>query len=275
MADSSPLILDSGRSIKGASPSLVDRVQSLLMRWWFVVLLLAVWQVASSTSLLDPLFFPPPSTLFATSLAMVRSGDLAPRMRDTLVRTAVGFLPGAIAGILVGVAMGALTPVRRSLQPLITALYNIPKLTLLPMLMLLAGTGEAPRLILISAVAFLQVAIHTLDGVRGISPHYVEMASHYGANRWLMFRRVYLPASSPQVFTGLRLGIGRSLGIAVSSELLTGAGGLGGLVMRSWQTFAIEKLYVAVIVTALLGALIHTVLRVMERRLLPWKVQHT
>jgi NitT/TauT family transport system permease protein len=171
--------------------------------------------------------------------------------------------------------MGALTPVRRSLQPLITALYNIPKLTLLPMLMLLAGTGEAPRLILISAVAFLQVAIHTLDGVRGISPHYVEMASHYGANRWLMFRRVYLPASSPQVFTGLRLGIGRSLGIAVSSELLTGAGGLGGLVMRSWQTFAIEKLYVAVIVTALLGALIHTVLRVMERRLLPWKVQHT
>jgi ABC-type nitrate/sulfonate/bicarbonate transport system permease component len=275
MADSSPLVLDSESSIETASLSFADRVQSLLMRWWFVALLLAVWQVASSTRLLDPLFFPAPSMLFATCVAMFRSGDFAPRILDTLIRTAAGFLPGAIAGIVVGIAMGALDSVRRSLEPLITALYNIPKLTLLPMLMLLAGTGETPRLILISSVAFLQVAIHTLDGVRGISPHYVEMASHYGANRWLMFRRVYLPASSPQVFTGLRLGIGRSLGIAISSELLTGAGGLGGLVMRSWQSFAIEKLYVTVMIAAVLGALIHTVLRAMEHRLLPWKAERT
>jgi NitT/TauT family transport system permease protein len=244
------------------------------MRWWFVALLLAVWQVASSTALLDPLFFPPPSILLATCVAMFRSGDLAPQIRVTLARTAAGFLAGAVAGIVCGIAMGAFEPMRRSLEPLITALYNIPKLTLLPMLMLLAGTGEAPRLILISAVAFLQVAIHTLDGVRGISPHYVEMASHYGASRWLLFRRVYLPASSPQVFTGLRLGVGRSLGVAISAELLTGSSGLGGLVMRSWQTFAIEKLYVTVIVAAVLGALIHEVFRVMERRLLPWKVEH-
>ena len=94
---------------------------------------------------------------------------------------------------------------------------------------------------------------------------YPDRTSHY------FFRHIYLPASLPQIFTGLRLGTGRALGIAISSELLTAGGGLGGLVARSWRTFAMDQLYVAVIVAALLGASIHSGLKMLEIRLLPWR----
>jgi ABC-type nitrate/sulfonate/bicarbonate transport system permease component len=244
-----------------------------LLQVWVPVTLLAAWELAAARGWLDPLFFPPPSRLLATAVEMVRSGDLLPQIRITLFRAIAGFLVGAAAGVVCGVVMGRFDTVRRSLEPLIAALYHVPKLTLLPMLMIVAGTGEAPRQILIAGVVFLQVVMHTLDGVRGIDPHYVEMAANHGADHWLMFRRVYLPASAPQIFTGLRLGFGRALGITISSELLTGGGGLGGLVTRCWLTFAVERLYVAVIVAALLGVCIHKSLQVVERRLLPWGVK--
>jgi len=241
-----------------------------MQRLWFPAALIAAWELAVRLSFLDSLFFPAPSRLFATGLEMLRRGDLGLSIRVTLTRAGTGFLIGALAGVSCGAAMGALKVVRRALAPLVAALYNSPKLTLLPMLMILAGTGETPRLILTAASAFLLVVMHTHDGIRSLNPHYVELAVDLGAKRWLLFRHVYLPATLPQIFTGLRLGMGRALGITISCELLTGAGGLGGLVLRSWRTFAIEELYVTVIVAALLGASIHGGLKVLETKLLPW-----
>jgi ABC-type nitrate/sulfonate/bicarbonate transport system permease component len=270
MPPSWSLLLDRSLVARPRSTSKRSRA-AWLLHLWLPAGLLAAWELAVALAWLDPLFFPPPSKLFATGFEMLRSGDLGEQIRITLSRTGAGFFAGALAGIVCGIFMGALEWVRRSLEPLISALYNLPKLTLLPMLMLLTGTGETPRLILIAAAVFLQVVMHTLDGVRGVSPHYVEMAVNHGASGWLLFRRVYLPASAPQIFTGLRLGMGRALALAISAELLTGAGGIGSLVMRSWQTFAIERLYVAVVTAALLGACVHKSLKLLETRLLPWR----
>jgi ABC-type nitrate/sulfonate/bicarbonate transport system permease component len=244
-----------------------------LIRYLLPLAFLALWQAAVAAKLLDPLFFPPPSQLAATLVRMVRYGDLFPQMRLTLVRTAAGFVPGALAGILCGTAMGMSRTIRQTLEPSLSALYTLPKMTLLPMLMVLAGTGEAPRVILIAAAVWLQVSMHTLDGVSSIDAHYVEMAMNLRANRAMRFRRVYLPASAPQVFTGLRLGLGRAVGIAITSELLMAAGGLGGVLMRSWQSFAIDRVYASVIVVALLGVAVHNGLRSLESRLLPWRAR--
>jgi NitT/TauT family transport system permease protein len=259
------------QNVADRRPNPVARPRS---RWiegfWLPVVIVAAWELAAAMSWLDPLFFPPPSRLLTAGSELLRSGDFREQIQATLFRAGGGFLLGAFVGIACGVGMGALSFVRRSLEPLVSALYNTPKLALLPMLMLMTGTGETPRLILVAAAGFLQVAMHTLDGVRGINGHYLEMAANHGAGRWLLLRRVYLPACAPQIFTGLRLGIGRSLVVTISVELVTGATGLGSLVWRSWQTFAIEQLYIAVITTALLGATIHKGLRLIEARLIPW-----
>jgi ABC-type nitrate/sulfonate/bicarbonate transport system permease component len=272
MSRSSPLVMES--RVEDRPRNAPNRLgRSWLLRLWLPGVLLGAWELAVALSWLDPLFFPPPSKLLSTAIEMLRSGDLGEQIRSTAARTGAGFLLGALAGIGCGILMGVSDPLRRSIEPLTSALYNAPKLTLLPMLMVVAGTGEMPLLILIATAVFLQVLMHTLDGVKGISPHYVEMAVNHGATRWLLFRRVYLPATGPQVFTGLRLGMGRALGIAISAELLMGAGGLGGLVWRSWQTFSIERLYVAVAIAALLGAAIHQSLKLVEARILPWRSQ--
>jgi len=243
---------------------------------WFLPLWLPagfflVWQAGATYGLLDPLFFPPPTVLLATIIEMGRAGDLWEHVSATVSRAVLGFLLGSIAGIATGAAMGASQTIRRSLEPVISAIYTLPKMTLLPMLMLLVGVGDTARHIVIAATCFILVTIHALDGVRSVRRHYVEMAYNCGASPATVFRRVYLPASAPQIFTGVRLAAGRALIVTLSVEMISAREGLGALVWSSWQTFATERLYVAVVISALLGTVIHRSLRLLEGRLLPWR----
>jgi NitT/TauT family transport system permease protein len=247
-------------------------------KYWLVPFIapaavLLAWEAAVRTSLLDRLFFPPPSALWATFLDMARQGELARRVGVTLMRAGDGFLIGALPGVACGALMGASSWIRRALEPFLAALYATPKLTLLPMLMLLAGTGELPRQILIAATVFLVVVMNTVDGVRGVQPHFVEMAANYGASRRMLFRRVYLPSSAPHIFTGLRLGMGRALVLAITVEMIGGGNGLGSLVWTAWLTFSPERLYIAVILSAILGAAVHRSLKLVESRLIPWRAR--
>lgn len=232
------------------------------------------WESAVRWGFVDGLFFPAPSTLAKTFGEMIRDGELARNIGRTLARALAGFSAGAVAGIICGAAMGISRWARWALEPVTAAMNSMPKLTLFPMLMLLVGTGEPARQILLAATAFVIVTLNTLDGVSGISGHFKEMAVNCGASRSLLWRRVYLPASAPQIFSGLRLAMGRVLVLSITVEMLGGAGsGLGNLVWTSWQTFAIERLYVAVALSALLGLAIHRVLSYLETRLIPWRVK--
>jgi len=204
---------------------------------------------------------------------MVRDGSLARHVAATLRRLAAGFLLGSLAGLACGLLMGGAARLRLMLEPLVSALYSTPKLTLLPMLMLFFGVGEASRVFLISASCFVLLAMHTLDAVRALDPVYVQVARNYGAGSLALFRKVYFPASLPMIFTGLRLALGRGLVITVSVELVTPSQGLGSLIWLAWQAFATERLYIGVIFTAALGGLFHAGLQRLERQAIPWREQ--
>ena len=236
-----------------------------------VVVLLALWQALAHARVLDPLFFPPPSVLAVTLVEMIRDGSLALHLAATLKRLAAGFLIGSITGISCGLLMGGSARLRQMFEPLVSALYSTPKLTLLPMLMLFFGVGEASRVFLIAAACFVLIAVHTLDAVRSVDPVHVEVARNYGARRWDVFRKVYVPASLPMIFTGLRLALGRGLVITVSVELVTPSEGLGSMIWLAWQSFATERLYIGVILTAVLGGMFHAGLRQLERKAIPWR----
>lgn len=238
---------------------------------WLPLSLLGAWQWAASAGWLDPLFFPPPSRLAQAAVRHLLHGDLALQVYSTLARSFLGFAAGTLAGLLCGAAMGLSTRAHRSLEPLVSALYSTPKITLLPMLMLLVGVGETSRLLIIAAGCFILVAMHTLDGIASVDPHYVDMARNCGASRHILFRRVYLPACTPHVFTGMRLAAGRGLVTTLSVEMVSAGEGLGNVILHSWQTFSTERLYLAIILTALLGASLHQSLRALEKRLIPWR----
>ncbi len=238
---------------------------------WLPLALLAAWQGLSAVGVLNPLFLPPPTAVAARFARMLASGDLQHAVLETTVLAAAGYGLGSLAGIALGLLMGALPFVRRSLDPLLAALWASPKLTLFPMLMLLLGIGAAPRIVLVAIGAFLLVALATADAVRGVPANLIEVARNYGASGSVLVRKVYLPAAAPGVFSGLRLAAGRSLTLTVAIELVSAERGLGGLIWLAWQSFTADRLYVGVFTTSALGLLLHFLLHRLERIAIPWR----
>jgi NitT/TauT family transport system permease protein len=189
----------------------------------------------------------------------------------TLARLFLGAGVGGFLGLACGLGMGAFDPLRRSLEPLVSALNSTPKLALLPMLIFLAGVNETSRIVPVALTSFVVLSLHGLDAVRGVNPVYLELARNYGAGRRALLRRVYLPASLPQVFTGFRVALGRALVITISVEIVSSNNGLGNMIWMAWQTFSTDKLYIGVITAAALGALFHNGLLKLEKRAIPWR----
>jgi ABC-type nitrate/sulfonate/bicarbonate transport system permease component len=244
-------------------------------RCWLVALILAVWQLLSSYQVLDPLFFPRPSKLAGTLTSLIASGELERQLGYTLARAGAGYVAGVLLGTLVSVLLCAWGWLRPATWPVISALYSTPRLTLLPMAMLIFGVNEISRVFLVALSTFLIVVIQLADAVRMVSRDYVSLAMNYGASRATVIRRVYLPACLPQAFTALRLSFGRALVLTISVELLSCNNGLGSMIWSAWQTFATERLYATVLVAAAMGMLSHAVFAKIERLLVPWENRRT
>ncbi len=245
-------------------------MKRVLISIWLPVLILALWEAASRIGLLNHLIFPPPSALVLTTKDMIGHGELQVHLRATLTRLSLGFLFGSFSGLGCGVVMGLIPAVRQSLEPVISGAYATPKLSLFPMLMLFMGVGEPARVLLIAVGCFVLMAMHGLDALRNVNPRFVELASNYGADRLMVIRKVYIPAGLPQIFTGFRIALGRGLTITIALELLNCPDGLGNMIWMAWQTFYTEKLYIGVILSAILGASCHFTLKQLEASIVPW-----
>ena len=238
---------------------------------WFPVLIAAAWQTLSANEVVNPFFFPPPTKVLATAWSMTVAGELPRELVATLDRYIRGVFLGCLAGIACGVLMGVSLAARRALEPLVAALYSTPKLTLLPLMMLLLGIGDESKIALIALVGFIFLSVQTLDAIRGVDRCFLEMARNYRAGEWALIRRVYLPAALPQIFTGLRMAFTRSLVSAITIELVSGTDGLGALIWMSWQTLATERLYVGILLAGLLGIIMHSTLASIEASVIPWR----
>lgn len=242
---------------------------------WLPVLILAVWEVLSALGVLNRLIFPPPSALVSSAKDLIARGELQEHIGATLTRLSLGFLTGSLSGLACGVIMGLVPLAQRSLEPIISGVYATPKLSLLPMLMLFMGVGEPARILLIAVGCFVLMAMHGVDALRNVNRRYVDMAANYGAGRLMTIRKVYLPASLPQIFTGFRIALGRSLTITIALELVSCPDGIGSMIWMAWETFYTEKLYIGIVIAATFGALLHFSLKRLEVRLVPWKSRVT
>lgn len=238
---------------------------------WLPVLILVAWEALSALGVLSHLIFPPPSALVSSARDLIARGELQEHLGATLTRLSLGFLIGSLSGLTCGVIMGLVPLVQRSLEPIISGVYATPKLSLLPMLMLFMGVGEPARILLIAVGCFVLMAMHGVDALRNVNRRYVDMAANYGASRLMIIRKVHLPASLPQIFTGFRIALGRSLTITIALELVSCPDGIGSMIWMAWETFYTEKLYIGIIIAGTFGALLHFALKRLEVKLVPWK----
>jgi NitT/TauT family transport system permease protein len=232
--------------------------------------ILLVWEICGRAGLLNTLFFPVPSQIFLTSLAMLAEGEIQSNLSITLMRVFAGFLLGSVTGLVVGLCMGVSERVRLFVDPVIAATYPIPKLAIFPLLMIIFGIGELSKVMVIAIGCFFIIVINTMTGVRNINRVYFDVAKNYGASRLKVFTRVVIPASLPMIFTGIRLALGMSLILVVGVEFLSANKGLGAMIWFAWETFEIQKLYVGIFICALLGIFFTIVLKRFEEKAAPW-----
>ncbi|HXQ52674.1 MAG TPA: ABC transporter permease [Stellaceae bacterium] len=233
--------------------------------------LLALWQLAALAGEVDTRFFPAPSAVFEEAWGMIQSGELWLHLSISLSRIAVGFTLGAVPGIAIGLAVGLFRPVRAIVQPLIDATFPIPKIAILPLFIMIFGLGEESKYAIIATAVIYLVMINTAAGVHNIDKIYLDVGKNFGAGKWMMFTDVALPGALPLIVAGLKLGMGVALLVIVSAEFVGAKSGIGYLIWTSWQVFQVEKMYVGLLVCALLGFGAAILLNLLERVLIPWK----
>lgn len=232
---------------------------------------LLLWEGAARLSLVPTLYMPPPSEIAAALWTSILRGELGSNLWATLSRVIPGLVIGAVPGLFLGVAMGRSRAVRRVIDPFIAAVHPIPKIALLPLLMIVLGIGEASRIAVVAIAAFFPMLINAMAGVRRISPLYFEVARNYGASRRKVLARVVLPGSLPMVLSGLRLAANVAFLVTIAVEIVASDTGLGALIWLSWEVLRVELLYAVLVVIALFGVALNLGLGGLAAWLAPWQ----
>ncbi|MDH5259305.1 MAG: ABC transporter permease [Gammaproteobacteria bacterium] len=237
---------------------------------WPPLLLLLIWEVSGQTGLLDVRFFPPPSDIFHHLIFISPSEGILNDIVASLSRIFWGYTSGVSLGIIVGVAMGLNPFVRQALFPLVALSYPIPKIAILPLIMLIFGIGELSKIVVVAIGSFFLVLMNTLHGVESLSRIYHDVAQVYQISRINSIFKIILPGALPSIFTGLRLAIGYSLVIVVAAEFSGADAGIGYLIWQSWETFSIKAMYAGIFVISMLGFGFAVGLDYLEKIMIKW-----
>jgi NitT/TauT family transport system permease protein len=242
------------------------------MRWAVatIAVLLLAWQFLARLGRIPSLYYPAPTDIASSLARMVEEGRMWRNLAATLRRVGAALLLGGLPGWVLGLCMGWSRRLRAALDPLVAALHPLPKITLLPLIMLVMGIGEGARVVAVAMASFFPMLISTAAGVRQIRPIYFEVADNYGARGLGVIRDVVLPGSLPMAFSGARLAMNSALVVAVSVEVVASDVGLGALVWFAWQTLRTSELYAALVVIAMLGVLLNALLQRVSQSALPW-----
>ena len=180
-----------------------------------------------------------------------------------------------IIGTVIAVPVGLFFARSRLLDPLFAPvlymLYPIPKIVLFPILLVLLGLADAPKIALISITVFFQVLVSVRDSVKAIPPDAVLSVQALGGSRGDVYRHVVVPATLPSVFTSLRISTGTAIAVLFITETFAGSTGVGYFIMQSWSMVNYPRMFAGIIAMALLGVVLYAVFDLLERRLTRWR----
>ncbi|XVQ08499.1 ABC transporter permease [Spirillospora sp. CA-255316] len=235
------------------------------------LVVLVVWQIASSTGLIDPRQLEAPSTAVRTGAQMLADGDLLPHLAAS-ARRAVGAL---VCGVLLGTVLALVSGLSRAGEAAVDGLVQIkraiPTLALIPLAILWLGIGEAMKVTLITLSVLVPVYINTHAALRGIDYRYVELAYTVNLSRWQFVRKVALPGALPGFFTGLRLAATMSWTALVVLEQINATEGIGYVMTKARDYGQTDIIVVGLVIYATMGLVSDGLVRLAERRALSWR----
>ncbi len=236
---------------------------------------LLIWQIVSVWHVFPPIALPAPLAVWHALVRLLLNGYGGHSLFDDIwissARIAVGFVAAILIGVPIGLLMARNDVIFRMIDPFLQFARPVPPLAYIPLLVVWFGIGELPKVLLILFGTIPVIIIGTMSGVKATPPLRIAVAKTLGATERQIFRHVILPSALPEIFTAMRVGIGVAWTCLVAAELIAADQGLGWLVQYAGQALQVSIVIVGIIVIGILGYAMELVIRLIERRFVPWR----
>ncbi len=270
-ADAASVLAATSRTRARLNSQGVQRLIPVLVILAGVVL----WQLVTVFQLVPSLFLPSPTTVLQNLQTLITVGlaqqTLFTDVWISVARVGVGFLAAVAIGVPLGILMGWNDVIFKIIDPFMQFIRPVPPLAYIPLLVVWLGIGEVPKVVLILIGTLPVIIISTVSGVRSTPIQRIRVAQCLGANPFQLFFYTILPSALPEIFTGMRVGIGIAWSCLVAAELIAASAGLGWLVEYAGQNLQVGVIFVGIIAIGLSGYLMELIIRGLESVVVPWK----
>jgi NitT/TauT family transport system permease protein len=232
---------------------------------------IALWQAGCSVGLIHSLFLPAPATIGIALYHLTISGELWRHLSASLARLAIGWTLGTVFGIAFGLALGLWSIARSPGMAIVSALFPIPKIALVPLFIIWFGIGEGSKIITIAFGVFFPTVIATVGGVDNVPRGLIRMGQSFGLSYASIVRKIVLPGALPALLSGFRVTSSIAIILLVAAEMIGADRGIGAFVLAAGNLYDTGNLLAGITVLSLMGLAVATLLTRLERRLLRWR----
>jgi ABC-type nitrate/sulfonate/bicarbonate transport system permease component len=270
--DETPVVITPPAKRAGSPPSLWNtRLVGIL----FIVVLLVLWEIAADLEIFPPMSFPRMSAILSTWWQLALSGELFGQLLPSLWRMFAGYFIGAAIGVGLGLLMGYISFFYNLLEPITEFLRPIPSPAYLPIVILFLGIDDEMKIFMIAFASLFPVLLNTYSGVRSVDPILLQTARTFGVSGRKLLTQIVLPASSPYIFTGMRVSLAVALIVMVISEMVAASSGIGYFILSAERGFQIRAMFAGVLTLAVLGYILNRLFLLIENRALAWHYGYT
>ncbi|MFK7859533.1 MAG: ABC transporter permease [Granulosicoccus sp.] len=236
------------------------------------VFLIAILEIGTRTGLITNLTMPRPSDVFFTFLQLWKSGLLWKHVLPSVSRLLVGAMLGITAGIGVGILIGLFSLIRAGLVPLVSALFPIPKIALLPLFVIWFGIDETSKYALIAFGTFTPTVVATYGAVDNVDRSLIRMGQSFSLSWLSIVRKIVIPGAMPGILSGLRVSLAIAIILLVAAEMLGAEYGIGAYILEAGSLYDLERLFTGVVILSALGVMVSWLIGLLERHLLRWRI---
>ncbi len=266
-----PPIVAGPRLPSSATPAISRTLRRRVLSTIFLVVILGAWEGSVRLGLVNPQLLVPPSGIASTFWTDLAAGRLWMHARASAVELAAGYLIAVAIAVPLGLLIGGHPRLEWALNPYVLGMYATPSQAWLPLLIIALGIGAAPKIVLVVLFTLFVVVLNTASAVKGVNPTLIKVGRSFGISSRAMFLKIVLPAASPLIVTGLRLGVGRAVIGVFLAEMVGANEGIGFYIMRSGTEFRIDRVFVGVLILVAISVALTELMRTIEERVTPWR----
>lgn len=251
----------------------MSRRPSLATAAWIVVVAVAFvasWKLYVELADVSRFVLPPPEDVGSAFVEIIGEGRTWEHLRITVWEIVGGFGLALAFGLLIGIVIGELPAVERVVNPYLIVLQVLPKVAIIPLLLLWMGFGSSARVVIASVFAFFPITAGTRAGIRSVEPSQLDLAATLQTSRWQRLWLVELRSALPSILTGMEVAIVFATVGAVVAEYLSGGEGLGWLAVINLNQLQVDRLFAVIVLLCIVGVVLYAIVAGLRRFLVPW-----